>query len=476
MIAMSREQMIRYLKDYAEVQNLAVIRHDLPICEAFKYYMISNGRFEDNTREYYDRMRRVYELYNYLKLFSINEDFLLNRDDFLNNNDLAGIEADFKFIEKPANISNKRIVQLIRDAFNHNYDDGIERFRISQNAKNVEIEFKDIRTQNEIKANSPVKPFKMKFSFSCLTKIDKIINEKRQNQLFLSFDIPEDFDIFSPNLDSELDKIKFVHYYFNNKLPRNIIDKFNDFSNTNGLSNEELLALSNEANTLSTSINPPVKFSLDAHQKRELKKRILWYRNNNPKILHDDINAVMFDLLQKVIPVPAVKTEDIRQQLLLCYGYFEDDRFSINEIVKRVLRVVNGDGKSSNYDEFDCEIHDILESENFSYQRSFFKNLADGNFMQLYPFVTYIDSVVTHCCKEDFIEIDGIIYNRKEIRNSFAHSRWYITSDSNIIMYDADPRNINDYNLREIGVINVWSFKTWADTYMEELNRTAKRT
>ena len=64
-------------------------------------------------------MQRVYANYIYLKYFSFLEDFLLNKDDYLSNNDLNGLENNCTFFTNPNGITNKRIVQLIRDAFNH---------------------------------------------------------------------------------------------------------------------------------------------------------------------------------------------------------------------------------------------------------------------------------------------------------------------------------------------------------------------
>jgi len=83
----------------------------------------------------------------------------------------------------------------------------------------------------------------------------------------------------------------------------------------------------------------------------------------------------------------------------------------------------------------------------------------------------YIDSVVMHYCTDDQIEIAGRVYYKNKIRNAFAHGRWYVTQDNKIIMYDADPRNINDYNLEFVRRIDIGLFKQWADEYMEKAKK-----
>ena len=169
-------------------------------------------------------MRRVYSDYIFFKKFSIIEDFLLNRDDYLNNNELSGIETDCQIIEAPSNLTNKKIIQLIRNAFNHNNSEDMDRFKISVNGRYFEIEFKDIRTSKEIENNIPPKPVKIKFNANYLSKVNNIINEKRQNQFIISFDIPNDFDFYSDNLNVELDKISVKHYHFPKKMTKSEIE------------------------------------------------------------------------------------------------------------------------------------------------------------------------------------------------------------------------------------------------------------
>ena len=36
------------------------------------------------------------------------------------------------------------------------------------------------------------------------------------------------------------------------------------------------------------------------------------------------------------------------------------------------------------------------------------------------------------------------------------------------MMYDADPRNVKDYNLEFVGKINAGAFEDWADTFVEK--------
>ena len=135
-ISMPKETMIKYLRDYASLLYMVMKNPEKRIGSLFDLNMYKECRLQDDTREYYDTMRRVYSDYIFFKKFSIIEDFLLNRDDYLNNNELSGIETDCQIIEAPSNLTNKKIIQLIRNAFNHNNSEDMDRFKISVNGRN----------------------------------------------------------------------------------------------------------------------------------------------------------------------------------------------------------------------------------------------------------------------------------------------------------------------------------------------------
>ena len=467
MISMTKTEMIRYLKDYADIQCAALKNPGKSFGQLFSNYMINTGRIEKNTIEYYDRMRRVYMAYNLFKTFSITEDFLLNRDDYLSNNDLDDIEKECNIITAPAGLTNKMIIKLIRNAFNHNDSKDIERFKISLNGKNYQIEFADIRTPKEIENGVKEKPVKIKFNIENLVRMDKIIQAKRQNQLFYSYDIPDDFDIFSDNLDAELDKVRIIRYYFPKKLSHETIKKFNQNADLKNLTKEELLERSKQLHDLSKSIVEPVQFELDGFQKEKVKELINKYKNSrNRVLLNEDLNPTMYYFLEKVVPVPAIKKETINQQLILCENYMFDPNLNHNEVLKRVARVADKEEPLETYNDTDKMIHNELEKRTDGYLIRLFKNLLDGEFVQIFPIITFIDAVVMHYCTDEKIKIAGKVYDREKIRNSFAHGRWYIGDNLNLMMYDADPRNINDYKLEFVGRIDIQDFMEWANEYM----------
>lgn len=455
MVAMTKFEMVRYLKDYADLQYLMMQHPDQQIGILFDRLMQSKGRFEDDTREYYDRMRRVYMNYNLMKKFSYSEDFLLNRDNYINDNDLDGIIPENTYSTNMGSISKKKILQLIRNTFNHNNSEDVDRFKMSVNGRKIEIEL----------LSGPVR---IKFDTTKLWDVYNNMIKHRRNNLNISFDIPDDFDINSENLFKELDKIKFVHYYFNSALPNSTIAQFNQLNDTRGLSNEEIGQRSEMFENLSSSICAPVKFDLTVEQKKKLESYIQRYRKQNPEFLEQDINNVMFYFLIKVIPVPLLKDWILDNQILFCERFMEDVNETQNSILKNVHEILRGNNPFNPNDSFDQETFELINKRKPVDNLRFFKDLLDGEMTAGIPIITYIDSVITHCCKEETINIGGIDYSVEKIRNSFAHGRWYITIDNSIMMYDADPRNVQDYNLEFVGKIDVGAFEEWADTFVEQ--------
>ena len=175
-------------------------------------------------------------------------------------------------------------------------------------------------------------------------------------------------------------------------------------------------------------------------------------------------DGVLYHFLNKIVPVPLLKDFDLDDQLLLSAGLLGNTDFTFEHFYNKLYEILNN--KLIKNDDFDARIIEGLKEGKKIRILKLMYNISDGEFVQAQPAIMYIDSVIMHCCDSEEIIIDGITYNKEKIRNSFAHGRWYIGLNNKIMMYDADPRNINDYNLEFIGEISLSSFFAWAENYM----------
>lgn len=462
MISMSKFDIIQYLKDYANLQYLIMKNPSESFGLLFSNYMLNEKRPQNNNIEYYDIMRRVYMIYIIMRKFSFLEDYLLNKDNYLNDTELEAIIPNNLYKTSIKGLSKKKIIQLIRDGFNHNDSEIIDRFKISVNGKYIEIEFLNIP-----RSTGTSEPIKMKFSIEQLMKIYNDMAAKRQNNLAISFSIPPDFDINAKNLYEQLNNIRFIHYYFNKKLSKKTIEQFKTTVDTKGLSQDEILKKSEEFHNLSSSLNEPVKYCLSDDQIKKLISFIEYYRENMPGLLDNDINSIMYYFLLKVIPIPGFKDECFDNQLIYCERFMQETTNSLDSSIKELVQVISNTKLKQNRSEYIQETYNFLNERKEIKNYNFFKDLLDGEFIFGIPIITYIDAVFTHCCKEKIVKIGNVQYEKELIRNSFVHGRWYISTNKSIVLYDADPRNKNDYNLKYIGKLKLEDLLDWANSYCE---------
>lgn len=467
MIAMTKEEMINYLRDYALLKNKMSHESNRPIYLVFRDYMIEANRLKDCNRTYYDTMRHTYTMYCIMKRFSIIEDFLLNRDNYISEENLDDLKADLQSKYPLNNISNKRIIQLLRNAFNHNDDPNHNRFSLSKNGKNIEISFQDIRKEKEKKQGGSPKPIQIKFKQKDLIKIENEIDKSRENIMYLSYEIPDDFDILSDTLYDDLDNVKLIHYYFNRKLSKEEMEEFKRLGDYSNLSEEELLERSDEINNYAQSIGTFIKYELNDTQKEKIVDLVERAKTSYPSLLQTENSIyLMYYYLNQVIPIPSFKIFDTQKQAIFTDCYMLDDTLSLKNISDRLLLTSTDLDIPNNYDEIDKDIHNRIQNIGKPFGNRFFLDTIQPEFNQVFPIVMYFDSVITHYCNDEEITINDKKYNREKIRNSLAHCRWIISKDMELVLYDADPKNSKDYELEHVATIDIGSLIDWSDNYL----------
>lgn len=469
MIAMTKEEMINYLRDYALLKNKMSHESNRPIYLVFRDYMIESNRINDCNRTYYDTMRHTYTMYCIMKRFSVIEDFLLNRDNYLSEDDLGDLKSGL-ISKYPINhISNKRLIQLLRNAFNHNDDPHHNRFSLSKNGKNIEINFQDIRKEKEKRQGGNKKPVQIKFKQQDLIRIDDVIDNNRENIMYISYEIPDNFDILSDTLYDDLDKVKLIHYYFNRKLSKEEMNEFKRLADYTNLNEEELLERSDEINNYAQSIGTFTKYELNDIQKEKIVDLVERAKTSYSNLVQTENSIfLMYYYLNQVIPIPSFKLLDTQKQAIYTDLYMLDDTLSLKEISDRILLTTTDEDIPDKYDEIDKDIHNRVKNISRNFGNRFFLDSIQPEFNQVFPIVMYFDSVITHYCNDEEITIDDKTYNREKIRNSLAHCRWIISKDMELVLYDADPKNSKDYDLEHVATLNIDSLIGWTDNYIFE--------
>jgi hypothetical protein len=128
---LSQIEIAKYLYDYAKLTELMVLNPDKKIKDLFIKNLQKENRIEDANNYYFNTIKIAY-IFTMLKSFSIGEDYTLKvKNNFINNTLLNLSFLKNKIDGDLSSVSDKKILQLIRDGFNHTYE-GNELYKISK--------------------------------------------------------------------------------------------------------------------------------------------------------------------------------------------------------------------------------------------------------------------------------------------------------------------------------------------------------
>ena len=173
MIALTKEEIAKYLRDYSIISKLIVKYPNNSIKEIFSNFMIKENRFNDNNEEYYETMINVYTLFTILKSFSFSEDYLVNNKLILNE------ELNFDDIKEKIFLnannakyfnSKRNIITYIRNAFNHS-DNNKQLYSISKNGRYLAINLENPKEKH---------PLHLKLNMEQLLKLHKAMLDAKR--------------------------------------------------------------------------------------------------------------------------------------------------------------------------------------------------------------------------------------------------------------------------------------------------------
>lgn len=459
---MSKREIAMCLHDYANIQYRAVNYANISIETIFKDYMEETGRPELANYEYFKKIVGIYRIQLALKSYSITEDFLLNRDNYLSENKLDDFVKKCFIEPNNVNLSKKRIVQLIRNAFNHNDNDDFDKFRLSDDLKYIEINFRDIRTPKEKSNGGSEQPLKITIDLKYLDKLHKEISEKAENINYMKFDIPRDFKFKAKGLRNEIDRIKIPFYNFRKKLSEEQINKFNEMPAYTPLGDTK-----SEYEEYAKNISDTRMYEMTDLQKETLYQNIRSFTKYNMNIIHTygKINIITY-FLMRALPLPGLMQELLINQRLYNDLFFLRYNISYNDIITRIGNVATYNEDAKLYsNEYDTQMHEIMV-KNIPPLKALYLYLdCQGGYSLGIPYIMYVDYVISTLCTDEFITIGSETYKREALRNSLVHSRWHTTVSDKIAFYDADPKNEKAIDLDFVGEISINDLYTWATEY-----------
>lgn len=475
MISIEKSEIAKYLRDYAIMTEFVRNNPTRKIGDIFRYYMIGEGRIDEYNNNYFIRMVRVYGIITELKMFSYREDLSI---DYLNENELEFDDIKKKIFVNPQDarsFSKKQIIKYIRNAFNHS-DSNKRLYNISVNGKYVEIDLK----------NTKPKPFHIKLDFNQLNKINYSIERKSHNMLMSLIDF-DDIDFEKIFLKSEIQKLKFIHFYFHKKVDEQIINKLNEFDFSKCKTSQQIIA---EAEKIFVSFGfKEYSIGYFPFKEEQINKAYTLLSN----LARKDISKFDFDILksfiatalQDVIPLGMYQMDHLNFEQRFDAWFMSDPNISYNEILEKLKNIMYG----SQYQPINTqsEKYNNFDKERFESLTSFFRTqngdisikgtglYNDYNTSIKYPIAIYIGFMFDSIITDEFINVDGIEYETMHLRNSFVHGRWFFGENENIELYDCPNGNNNDYNFDWHASINIRKLLIVVDSIQQNIYKKNKR-
>lgn len=448
MISLPKNNLATILRDYAHIRCEMVMTPNLNLTNSIvRWINIDNTKSLSEKQqcmnyEYLMSVYRIYLMYTTLKYFSIIEENSIN---FISEEEL---QFDISKITTDKNISKKKLLLYMRNAFNHNNDPNHSKYNISPNGKYLEIHLLDIRSSKEkLMENSKPKPFYIKIEFQQLSEIVVSMLNASRGLIVQEWIKPSEFDITNLTFDM-LKNVSTKIYYLKNKIDDNIKTLRNQSVDEGIRTKEEKEKVLNSNSYLIT------EHKLYDEQIEKILEEFNFYQTKFPNFKKDEIYQSVFfrKLLEQTEPLPTYKTHILQFQGLLHQIYMLEPSITQNFIDKQLTSLLVGEeilDTNNDYKQFDIKRRKMVKDvylKNLTTKINLAIKVLDKNSQIFYPFMMYFGYMIDTIIKEETLIINNTKYSREKLRNAIVHGRYIISNNGTIHFYDRNNGYGLDHN------------------------------
>ena len=423
-------EIAKYLYDFANLNFMILESNKQSIKSLFDYY-IKNQNIEE-PNEYFRTMINVYVMFLKMKTFCIIEEYNMKaKNNFVDNDNLNLVNKRNKIIDNDINLSDKKLLQEIRNLFCHSNSEN-ELYKISNDGKSISFNLDDSN---------------LKMNINDIIDLTNSIANATQNIQFTGYNYNK-----VSNIKKFLKNLVFNRYYFTKKVNVDDVDamlelstgdKHNEFlAYAEGLDDchkKNLVLTNNQCNNIIEIIKSLIKNKIISKEE---------YKNKREELINI--------LILKQLPLPISKINNYKMDSFLVYYLYTVDGFSYEDIYKILTTLIYNKEPEFSFEKY------YMEEFNTDYDRLNFKiSLSDINEKLIYPCMIFIEYVISNFCfNEEFITIEQTSIPYNKLRNSLVHARWVIKNNK-IKFYDALPDigNETEYNFEcELDFVDLYKY------------------
>lgn len=418
MTNIKQTQIAQCLKDYYELTTLMTAYPNAEPYLLFEMYLTKENRQKQLTNEYYQTMINIAYIFIKMKMFSIAEDYTLKQENnFINNKDLNLEFLNDKITGNKAAISNKKLLKMLRDGFNHTTEEN-ELYKITSNGEYIEFSFKK------------PSPLTIKLNAKDITKLIDAISDTAQTFHFFTFNKP-----CSTTIKEYVENLCLKRYYFPKKVDKEKMVQIFTLQTENKLE---------EANNIVNEIENVIEKEIPLSKKQQ--KNFL--ENVDfliPEIITlkeftENLEYITLILLNKELPIPILKQDNYLLDSIVIGEVLPHKVISYETIYTIFTEALKTKPPTPN------QINKYMYIFNKHRELVFKTYFANKTEKDTYAMLLFAEYIITNFIPDkEFIEIDEQIIEYKKLRNSLVHSRWCIEKN-NIVFYDSKPKTESELN------------------------------
>lgn len=419
----SKYEIATYLRDYKRTMTYALLNQEVPLYKVFDFHMRTDGRMQYANSDYYFEMISIYEILLLSKFLTFLYD---NHFEYLLEANVDKLKIpDSIFINKNDRSkfsSNKKIIEWIRNAFNHNDNPNHDLVRFIRVNENEE---EKIKIEIFLKNTKPI-PFHVLLDIDDLFSICFEIANPSSIIVDSGRSIKPIF-LTSYNVNETINNVFLRKFYARKKLTEEQKESIISHVNKNGTKNNESVLLNNGM------VYKDFHYTIE--QIVKIKEDLKYWESMG---VHG--NDVISHLLNKVMPFSWKKERALRMNLVFADCYMKKGTKPIFDLVIDARKLIL-DKKTSEDTPLSFYTNQYGIDNELLYDALDFENLLSITDSIYFGYL--FDSLVT----DDEIKInDTRTIQRKRIRNSFVHMRWFKGINECFKLFDWGNGIDNEYN------------------------------